>query len=58
MKKAKIRVFGPKKLLISGIFLSGIGGYPPPLTGKIRYVVFEGLPKLIGILLHILPFDH
>ena len=29
-KKAKNRVFGPKKLLFSGFFLSGIGGYPPP----------------------------
>ena len=28
-KKAKNRVFGPKKKVF---FLSGIGGYPPPLT--------------------------
>ena len=35
-KKAKNKVFGPKNLLFSGIFLSGIGGYPPPLTDKIR----------------------
>ena len=37
-KRQKNRVFGPKikRLLFSGIFLSGIGGYPlppvPPLT--------------------------
>ena len=30
-KKAKNRVFGPKKKVF---FLSGIGGYPPPLNGK------------------------
>ena len=31
MKKAKNRVFGPEKNpLFSGIFFSGIGGYPPP----------------------------
>ena len=29
IKKAKNRVFGPKKKVF---FLSGIGGYPPPLT--------------------------
>ena len=34
MKKAKNRVFGPKKPVFSRIFLSGIGGYPPPLNGK------------------------
>ena len=32
-KKAKNRVFAPKKPALSGIFLSGVGGYsPPPLT--------------------------
>ena len=30
-KKAKNRVFGPKKKVF---FLSGIGGYTPPLNGK------------------------
>ena len=30
-KKAKNRVFGPKKKVF---FLSGIRGYPPPLNGK------------------------
>ena len=30
-KKAKNRVFGAKKKVF---FLSGIGGYPPPLNGK------------------------
>ena len=30
-KKAKNRVFGPKKKVF---FLSGIGGYPPPHTLK------------------------
>ena len=30
-KKAKNRVFGPKKKVF---FLSGIWGYPPPLTGN------------------------
>ena len=35
-KRQKKRVFGPKKnLLFSGIFISGIGGYPPPpLNGQ------------------------
>ena len=33
MKKAKIKFLDLRKLLFSGIFLSGIGGYrPPPLT--------------------------
>ena len=30
-KKAKNRVFGPKKKVF---FLSGKGGYPPPLNGQ------------------------
>ena len=29
-KKAKIEFLDLKNLLLSGIFLSGIGGYPPP----------------------------
>ena len=32
MKKAKIEFLDLKNLLFSGIFLSGIGGYPPPPT--------------------------
>ena len=32
-KKAKNRVFGPKKKVF---FLSGKGGYPPPLTDEFR----------------------
>ena len=31
-KKGKNRVFGPKKKVF---FLSGKGGYPPPLNGRI-----------------------
>ena len=35
MKKGKNRAFGPIMPVCSGIFLSGIGGYPhPPLNGK------------------------
>ena len=61
-KRQKIEFLNLKYLLFSGIFLSGIGGYtpplngkslcskklsgkggtPPPLTEKIRYVVFDG----------------
>ena len=26
--------FGPKKPVFNGIFLSGNGGFPPPLNGK------------------------
>ena len=34
-KRQKIEFFDLKNLLFSGIFLSGIGGYPPPpLNGK------------------------
>ena len=29
-KRQKMEFSGLKKLLFSGIFLSGIGGYPPP----------------------------
>ena len=63
-KRQKIEFSDLKSLLFSGIFLSGIGGYPPPplmenhpaqkplaemggtppLTDKIRYVVFDGFP--------------
>ena len=72
-KQQKIEFSDPKTLFLAEFSLAELGGYPnhcaqkslaerggypPPLTGKIRYVVFEGLPKLIGILLHILPFDH
>ena len=32
MQKGKIEFLDLKNLLFSGIFLSGIGGYPPPLT--------------------------
>ena len=31
IKKARNRVFGPKKKVF---FLSGKGGYPPPLNGQ------------------------
>ena len=31
-KRQKIEFLDLKNLLFSGIFLSGIGGYPPPLT--------------------------
>ena len=31
-KRQKIEFSNLKYLLFSGIFLSGIGGYPPPLT--------------------------
>ena len=31
-KRQKIEISNLKYLLFSGIFLSGIGGYPPPLT--------------------------
>ena len=34
-KRQKIEFLDLKRLLFSGIFLSGIGGYPPPpLNGK------------------------
>ena len=33
-KRQKIEFLDLKNLLFSGIFLSGIGGYPPPLNGK------------------------
>ena len=32
--QCKIEFSKLKYLLFSGIFLSGIGGYPPPLNGK------------------------
>ena len=31
-KRQKIEFLDLKNLLFNGIFLSGIGGYPPPLT--------------------------
>ena len=33
-KRQKMELSDQKYLLCSGIFLSGIGGYPPPLTDK------------------------
>ena len=48
-KRQKIVFSDLKDLLFSRIFLSGIGGYPPPLTDKIRQVVFDSLLKLNGI---------
>ena len=33
-KKQKMEVLDLKYLLFSRIFLSGIGGYPPPLNGQ------------------------
>ena len=33
-KRQKIEFLDLKNLLFSGIFLSGIGGYPPPLNGQ------------------------
>ena len=48
-KSQKIEFLDLKKMLFIGIFLSGIGGYPPPLTDKIRQVVFDSLLKLNGI---------
>ena len=48
-KKSKKKFLDLKNLLFSRIFLSGIGGYPPPLTDKIRQVVFDSLLKLNGI---------
>ena len=33
-KRQKIEFLDLKNLLFSGIFLSGIGGVPPPLDGK------------------------
>ena len=33
-KRQKIEFLDLKNLLLSGIFLSGIGGCPPPLTDK------------------------
>ena len=60
-EKAKNRVFGPKKLFFSGIWgyppppltenhlaqkpLVEMGGIPPPLTEKIRSVVFDSFPN-------------
>ena len=53
-KKQKIEFLNLKYLLFSGIFLNGKSlcskklsgkGGSPPLTDKIRYVVFESLPK-------------
>ena len=60
MKKAnkiKLEFLDLKYMLFSGIFLSGIGGFPPPpltenhpaqkpLAEKIRYVVFDRFPKI------------
>ena len=39
-EKGKNRVLGPKKTCF-------LAGYPPPLTGKIRQVVFESLPYIL-----------
>ena len=36
-KRQKIEFLDLKNLLFSGIFLSGIGGYPLPLNGKGGY---------------------
>ena len=44
MKRQKMEFLDLKFLFFSGIFLSGIGRYPPPpLSGKICYVVFDRL---------------
>ena len=44
-KRQKIEFLDLKNLHFSGIFLSGIGGYPPPpSTDKISYVVFDRFP--------------
>ena len=48
-KSQKMEFLDLKYLLFSGIFLSGIGGYPPPpLNGK---VVFDRFPYVYVLVL-------